>query len=430
MFEEIDIPRLLPVRQQFPRPRESDLAAAVDRELSRVFVGQSVAGARIAVTVGSRGIVGIGEITRHVVAWLKAQGADPFIIPAMGSHGGAKPEGQAALLAHYGVTEADVGAPIESAMETRKIGRSDEGVDVFLAETACRADGVLLMNRIKPHTDYKGPIESGLSKICAIGLGKLDGARECHSHIFGMGLGAAISSAARHVVASGRVFGGLAILENAYHETARLVGVPLQGFFEREAETLREAFSLMGRLPILDIDALWCGRLGKNISGAGMDTNIIGRGVYGYICGEPWREGQPSITRIIVSDLSEESDGNATGMGLAEFTTRRFESKIDRATTSLNCITSNAPVGARMPIVLDNDRDALRAALSSCERRPGGPLVVCIRDTLSLEHVWVSEACRPLLEGREDVQVLAEPVAPSFDADGYLQISFDAGAAN
>lgn len=410
---------MFPVRQRFARPRVDDLSASVASELQRVLP-RIERGAEIGVTVGSRGITGIAEITRLVVAWLKERGARPFIIPAMGSHGGATAEGQAHLIEHYGVTESFVGAPIRSDVTTRSLGRTPEGVEVFLAETAFRSDGILLLNRVKPHTDYKGRLESGLAKICAIGLGKLDGAREYHSHIFGIGLGAAIRSAASRVLESGKVLGGLAILENAYHETARLAGVPLEGFLETEEALLREAFTLMGRLPIDEIDVLFCRSLGKNISGAGMDTNIIGRGVYGYVAGEAWQEGQPRITRIVVSDLTGESDGNAVGMGMAEFITRRLYDKIDFRVTSLNAITANAPMGARLPVVLENDREALEAAVGSSRRRREGSRVVWIANTLELEDIWVSEACLPLIGHRTSIEVRGEGRPMAFDERGYL----------
>ena len=425
MSRDVAIPRMFAVRQAFPRPRVEDLSAAVRRELDRVVPeGGLRPGAEIGVTVGSRGITAIDEITREAVSFLRSRGAAPFIIPAMGSHGGAAAEAQAHLIEHYGVTEEKVGAPIRAAMETRSLGRSPEGVEVFIAETAWNSDGILLMNRVKPHTDFKGPIESGLTKIGAIGLGKLEGAQEYHGHIFGIGLGAAIHSATARIIEAGKIIGGLAIFENAYHETARLAGVPLDGFFETEEELLKDAFALMGKLPLDEIDVLFVDRIGKNISGAGMDTNIIGRGSYGYVAGEPWFEGLPSITRIVLSDISDESDGNGVGMGMAEYCTRRFHDKVNHSITALNATTANAPMGARTPIVLENDREALLAGVNTSQRRPEGPRVVHIRDTLALEHVYLSEACLPLVDGREGIEILGEPRDLEFDADGYVVSPF------
>src|SRR5436309_4674526 len=262
------LPAMFLLRQRFARPRVTDAASAVKTELAKLFpTGSLRPGAEIGVTVGSRGITGIAAIARAAVDYLKGREARPFVIPAMGSHGGAVAEGQRSLIAHYGVTEESMGVPIRDSMKTRSLGKTREGVEVFLAEAAWSSDGILLLNRVKPHTDYKGPIESGLSKICAIGLGKYEGAQEYHSHIFDIGLGAAIQSAARHILSTGKVVGGLAVLENAYHETAKIEACPLGGskggaedFFAHEGRLLEEARKLMGRLPLLELDVLLCDR--------------------------------------------------------------------------------------------------------------------------------------------------------------------------
>jgi len=420
-----EIPRFYRVRQSFDRPRVADIASAVRDELSRVFPEGAISqGAEIGVTVGSRGIGGIAAVTGAAVAYLKQRGARPFVIPAMGSHGGATAEAQAHLIAHYGVTEASMGCPIRAAMETRSLGHTSDGVEARIAETAWSSDGILLVNRVKPHTDFKGPLESGLAKICAIGLGKLDGAREIHRHLFTVGLGQAIRGVAETIVATGRVLGGLAILENAYHETAKLAGVPATGLFGDEERLLDEARGLMGRLPLDEIDVLVCDRLGKNISGAGLDTNITGRSVYGYQPGVPWQEGMPKITRIVVMDVSDESDGNAVGMGLVDYVPERFLARVDTRVTSLNAMTSCSPAGAKTPIALPDDREAILAGMRTSQIRPDGPRVVYVRDTLELEHALVSEACRPLIEGRPGLAVDPEPEPLRFDAQGRIQSPF------
>jgi hypothetical protein len=417
-------------RQRFPRPGAGDVAEAVRRELERLFPRGSGAvrpGAEIGVTAGSRGITEIARMVRAACDFLRSRDARPFIIPAMGSHGGATAEGQRSLIAHYGITEEAMGAPIRDEMRTRSLGRTADGVEVFIAEAAWRSDGVILLNRVKPHTDYKGPIESGLSKICAIGLGKYDGAQEYHSHIFDIGLGAAIQAAARRILETGKVIGGVAVLENAYHETAKVEGVAVDGFFEHEARLLEEARGLMGSLPLEEIDVLLCDRMGKNISGAGLDTNIIGRGVYGYVQGVPWQKGMPAIYRIVVRDVSGESDGNAVGMGMVEFATERFRRHVDHRVTTINAVTACSPVNARLPVILPNDREALATAIRTCPRRPGGPLLAYIRDTLELEMVCLSEACLPLVRERENVEVLSEPAPLPFDGEGNLVSPFEAG---
>jgi hypothetical protein len=293
-----------------------------------------------------------------------------------------------------------------------------------MAETAWGSDGVLLVNRVKPHTDYKGPLESGLVKICAIGLGKYDGAREIHRHLFTLGLGPAIREVAGTLVETGRVRGGLAILENAYHETAEVVGVPARSLFETEEELLVEARRLMGRLPLDELDVLVCDRLGKNISGTGLDTNVVGRSIYGYTPGRPWCEGMPSILRIAVMDLSDESDGNAVGMGLVDFVPERFLRRVDHEVTRLNSLTSCSPAGAKTPVVLPDDREVILAAVRTSRLRPEGPRVVYVRDTLELEHVLVSEACRPLVEGRDGIEIVSGPAPLRFDAGGRLVSPF------
>ncbi len=420
-----EIPRVFLARQRFQRPRVEDLEAAVKGELARIFpAGLIRPGARIGITVGSRGIANIAGIARAAVDFFKSREARPFIIPAMGSHGGATAEGQRALIAHYGVTEEAMGCPVRGEMKTRSLGRTSRGIEAFIAETALDSDGVLLMNRVKPHTDYKGPIESGLTKICGIGLGKLEGASEYHSHLHDLGLGAAIRSAVEKILETRKILGGLAILENAYHETARIAGVPAGRLFEEEERLLKEAYQLMGRLPFQEFDLLVCDQMGKNISGAGLDTNIIGRCVYGFIQGKPWIEGMPSIARIFVRTLTEESDGNAVGMGLFEFATPRFMAKVNHQITQLNAFTACSPLGAKPPIVLPNDREAIAVALKTSKRRPGGPLLAYIRDTLSLEEVFLSEAFLSEARRRQDLTVMGEPRPLEFDREGWLVSPF------
>jgi hypothetical protein len=422
---ETGLPRFLRIRPRFPRPRVEDVAGAVRAELETLLASSSVASrAEIGVTVGSRGIHGIADIVRTAVGVLKDRGARPFVIPAMGSHGGATAEAQRNLIAHYGVTEEAMGCPIRAEMGTRSVGRTPSGIDARLAEVAWQSEGVLLLNRVKPHTDYRGPIESGLTKMCAIGLGKYDGARSIHRHLLTLGLGAAIREAAEALLATNRILGGLAILENAYHETARIAGVPVERLFEREEALLAEARGLMGRLPLEEIDVLVCDRLGKNVSGTGLDTNVTGRSVYGYLPGTAWCEGMPRILRIAVMDVSDESDGNAVGMGQVDLVPQRFAERVDRHVTQLNALTSCAPTAARMPVVLPDDREVLLTAIRTSPLRPEGPRVVYIRDTLELENVLVSEACRPLVEGRDDVEIVSEPEALAFDEDNRLRSPF------
>jgi hypothetical protein len=422
---EAELPLFYRARLRFDRPRVEDPGAAVRAELEGLpAMGSLAPGARVGVTVGSRGIRGIATIARAAVDFLKDRGARPFIIPAMGSHGGATAEAQRKLIAHFGVTEETMGCPVRAEMKTRRLGRTASGIEVRIAETAWDSDGILLLNRIKPHTDYRGPIESGLAKMCAVGLGKYDGAREIHRHLLTLGLGEAVRSVAEELIATGKILGGIGILENAYHETARIVGVPVEGLFEAEERLLVEARGLMGRLPLDEIDVLVCDRMGKNISGTGLDTNVTGRGVYGYTPGTPWCDGMPRILRIVVMDVSDESDGNAVGMGQVDFVPERFAKRVDLGVTTLNALTSCAPTAAKMPLVLPDDREAIRTALRTSPLRADGPRVVYVRDTLELEHVLVSEACRPLVEALERIEILSGPEPLRFDKGGHLQSPF------
>ena len=410
--------RLAPVTVRFPRPVVNDITAATRSAVAEVLAARTLpAGAQIGVTVGSRGILNIAVIAKAAIAELKAQGHKPFVIPAMGSHGGATSEGQRNLLAHYGVTVEELGVPIRDGMDARSLGTTPEGIEAFIAEAGWDSDGVLLLNRVKPHTDFKGPLESGLSKMCAIGLGKYEGARECHRQVFGMGLGKAIRAAAGRIIETGKILGGVAILENAYHETAKIEAVTLDDFFAHEERLLTEAKSLMGRLPLDEIDILICDRMGKNISGAGIDTNIIGRSVYGYEQGRPWQPGMPVIHRIIVRDLAEESDGNAVGMGLIDFIPRRFAKKVNEEVTWLNALTARSPENAKWPFVLETDRDCLRMALTVIPERRDGPVIVYVRDTLALSEAYVSDSALALLQARDDVAATGPAGPIGWDGD-------------
>jgi len=420
------LPDVVPIRVAFPRPVVGDVRAATRDAAAELLRASALRpGSRVAVTAGSRGIAGIAEITRAVVDAVREAGQDPFIVPAMGSHGGGTAEGQRALIAHYGVTEDAMGCPIDDTMETVPLGRSAAGVETFMARAAHAADGVIVLNRVKPHTDFHGVRESGIAKMTAIGLGKLAGARACHQQVFGIGLGAAITSSVEHLLETGKILGGIAILENAYHQTATIAAVPAAGLLERERELLTEARGLMGRLPLDEIDILVCDRMGKNISGQGLDTNIIGRSPFGYTQGIPWQPGMPVIHRIIVRDLTDETNGNAMGVGLVDFVPERLVAKIDRAATMLNSLTARTPENAKIPFVTPDDATALRLALDVIPLRDEGARLVYVRDTLELSSVYVSTACLPLLAGRSDVTVLGEPRPLVFDARGDLVSPFD-----
>ena len=384
---------MMPVRQNFPAPAAVDVRAVLRAELP-VLAPRLKAGARIAVGVGSRGISNLQPIVATVVEFLKAAGAKPFVVPAMGSHGGATPQGQIELLAEYGISEAALGIPLEAAMEARVIGTTPDQVEVFFSEAAWAADGVIVINRVKPHTDFRSDvIGSGLLKMLVIGLGKRLGAANYHIASSRFGYEHVLRTAARVTLQAAPILAGVAIVENQYHDTARVTVVAAPDLERREAELYREAQSLMPRLPFDDIDLLIVDQLGKNISGAGMDPNVIGRSLHGYsaLLGE--RTTRPVVRRIFVRDLTPESHGNAVGIGLADFTSTRLVRQIDHQVTYLNALTALSLQSAKIPVHFETDRESIGRALDSLAlkdtRRAS---VVRIRNTLSLEKVEIAEA--------------------------------------
>ncbi|MBU1493770.1 MAG: DUF362 domain-containing protein [Actinobacteria bacterium] len=386
-------PPLLRVRQTFPRPRLEDPVAAVSAEMARPGVAATLDGKRsMAIAVGSRGIAGIDRIVAALVGSLREKGIDPFIVPSMGSHGGATAEGQQAVLAHLGITEESAGAPIRSSMATTRIGSvaSPHGhqVPLFMDSLALEADGVIPVNRVKPHTGFKAPIESGLCKMLAIGLGKHDGAGTLHREGYGV-FDRLILEAGRAIIDHGHVPFGVAIVENAYDETAVVEAIPAPRIVTREQELLEDARRLMPRLLADRIDVLVVERFGKDVSGIGMDANITGRGELGTAL--PGFDG-PDIARIVVLDLTEATGGNAHGIGLADVVTRRLYDRLDLRSTWVNSVTSGSLACGRIPPALDTDDEAIMAAASAVPGvAPGDARIVRIRDTLSLTEIAVSE---------------------------------------
>jgi hypothetical protein len=389
-----------------------DVGAAVAAELAAAYgiFDRLPSGARIAVAVGSRGIANLALIVRELVAGLRARGLVPFIVPAMGSHGGACSAGQLAILEDYGVTEVAVGAPVVSSMETVELAPTAAGTRVFMARAAWESDGVVLVNRIKAHSDFHGQFESGLMKMAVIGLGKHEQALEIHSHgVFGLrGL---IGPVAQSILATGKILGGLAIVENAADQTAHLQLLPAAAIPTVEQQLLQWSKSLMPRLPLDPLDVLVVDEIGKNISGVGMDPNIIGRmRVPGQA--EP---DYPRIATIVVCDLTAESHGNALGLGLADVTTRAVFDKIDYMATMANAVTSTFLERAKIPLMADNPCHAVGIALrAAAVRDPAGARLVRIRNTLRLDELHVSDALLPELAGRDGIEITAER-APLFD---------------
>jgi hypothetical protein len=384
------LPNMIKIRRHYQAPVIQNIEVAIEAEIAKILSRTKIKpGMRIAITAGSRGIANVARIITSVVAELKRYGADPFIVPAMGSHGGATAEGQLEVLESLGITETNCGAPIMSSMETVEIGSTPDGMPVYMDRYAYEADGVALVARIKLHTDFKSPvgIESGLVKMAAIGLGKHKQALLLHS--YGVhGIRDIMPEVGKVVLDSGRILFGLGIVENASEETAILEAIEPERIFEREQDLLKCSAEMFPWLPIEDLDILFVDWIGKNFSGTGMDTNIIGRM---RIQGTPEPES-PRIKYVIAGDLSDESHGNALGIGLADLTTSRLVDKINRRVMNENVITSTFLHRAAIPIVLDNDRAAIEAALRANWNVPIEQVRLArIYSTLHLEHLYVSE---------------------------------------
>ena len=405
----MEVPPLHRVRQAFPRPRLDDPAAAAAGQVARPEVAATVAGMHtVALAVGSRGIAGLVPMVRATVAALRRMGLEVFIAPSMGSHGGATAEGQEAVLAHLGITADTVGAPIRSSMATGVIATvtSPHGhpVPVYMDAVALgEADAVIPINRVKPHTGFRGPVESGLCKMLAIGLGKHDGAATLHREGY-VAFDRLILDAGRAILDHGHVAFGIAVVENAYEETAIVEAIPAPRIVEREQSLLEEARRLMPRLLLERVDVLVIERFGKDVSGIGMDANVTGRGEGGGPL--PGFDG-PDIRRIVVLDLTDATDGNAHGIGLADVITRRLHDRIDGDTTWVNSVTAGSLECGRIPPAMGSDDEAIMAAAGAVPGvRPAEARIVRIRDTLSLSEIAVSGNLLEAVSGEDACEIL------------------------
>jgi len=406
-------PRLLVVRQKFTDRHIPDVAGEVQRQLAASgFAARLQPGSRVAIGVGSRGIHQIAAIVRSVVRYWKEQGMEPFLFPAMGSHGAASAAGQADVLAHYGITEAAMGCPVVSQLEVVSVGKTPEGIEAFMDRAAYEAGGVMLVGRVKWHTDFAGKIESGLFKMLAIGLGKFAGAQRYHAYAYRIGLENMIRSVGRQVLQSGKVLGGLAILEDAYHNTGKLDVVPAEIMEQREEENLALVKSWMGKIPA-DLDILILDEIGKNISGAGMDTKVVNRSVIGEY--NPW-PGVPKFQRVFVRDLSELTYNSAVGLGMADIVTDRLVNRIDWEPTLINSLTANTPAAIRTPIHFPTDRECLERIAPTVGKLDLSEVTYgWIRNTMELVRMAVSENLREQMEANPLVEIEA---TIDFDFDG------------
>ena len=410
------LPKMVRVRQRFARPVVSDIPAATRATLAAC--GHPIRGGDVvAIGTSSRGISNYATIVKATVDHLKELGAKPFIFPAMGSHGGGTPEGQLSVLDHYGINEKTMGVPCRATMEVVQVGEA-LGLPVWLEKGAAGADWVCLVNRIKPHTDFKGSIESGLFKMMTIGLGKYKGAVQYHRANVRHSYETVITGVGREMLAKARIAFGLGIVENGYDETAHVEAFGAADLEAGERRLLKMAKENLARLPLSALEVLIVEQVGKNISGAGMDTNVIGRPSNPH---EPF-PNDPRILWIVALDLTDNTYGNATGIGNADFTTRKLVEKIDMKATLINCLAACSPGGAKLPPAFDSDREAIEAALSCTgllvpEREAR---VVRIKNTLMLGEIEVSESLLPEIAKRGTLTVLGEPAELRFDAAGTL----------
>ena len=413
----MSLPKVVRVQQNFDATHITDIPKEVAEQIGKLSLQSRLKpGQTVAITGGSRGVANIAVIIRSVVDELQKLGVRPFIIPAMGSHGGGTAEGQRLVLEHYGITESSMGAPVRATMETTQVGETPQGIPVFLDNYALEADHVVVVNRVKPHTDFDGDIESGLCKMMAIGLGKHTGAIQYHRANIKHGYYTVITNVSRVVRANCKILFGLGIVENAYDETAVIEAMLTPEIENSERRLLAIAKSNLARIPFDQGDVLVVDEMGKNISGAGMDTNVIGRNVSQRerAAVKPW------FTRIFVRDLTEESYGNAVGIGLADLVSRRLVNKIDYTPTYINAITSTNVEAARVPVTFDTDREAMETAFSTCGNSVEACRMIWIKNTLKLDQFIATEALLDEIGSKPHLKVLERLGELSFDGKGNL----------
>ena len=415
LADSTQLPKMVKVRQLLDRSHidPADIPALVKKELEpmrpRIQPGMSVA-----ITCGSRGVANIAIVTKAIVDFVKSCGGEPFVFPAMGSHGGATAEGQREILTGYGVTEEFIGCPIRATMEVVQLGETEEGMPVFADRYAYEADGIILCGRVKAHTAFRGPYESGILKMSVIGMGKQHGADYIHRDGFA-DLGRLLPMIAKVVFAKTKILGAVALAENAFDQTCIIEGLLKEEIFEKEPDILRRSKERLGKIFFDDIDVLVVDQLGKDISGDGMDPNITGR----YVV--PHMKTEKNVQHIAVLDLTEASHGNCNGIGIADVTTRRFVDKVDVDCTYPNVLTSTVLCTPKIPFFTHSDKTCIQVALKTChyiDREH--PRIVRIKDTMRLEEIEISEAMLEEARANPNVEVISEPYDWPFDGEGNL----------
>ena len=420
LIRDVPIPKMVKIRQHFDRTHipEAELAGVVTRELDREEIGGKILpGQKIAITCGSRGITHYAVMARAMVDFVKSKGAEPYIVASMGSHGGATAEGQLQILRDYGITEEAMGCPVKSSMETVEIGLSAvRRQPVRIDKYASEADGILLFNRVKPHTSFRGRYESGLMKMMAIGLGKQHGAENIHHQSPGI-MHELVEEYGRAVMENCPILGGIAIVENAYDETYLVKGLSPEEIITEEPKLRDLSYETIAHLLFDECDVLVVDKIGKNFSGDGMDPNISGRFVQPQYC-----SGGIDAEKVVILDLSDETHGNAQGIGLAEVTTRRLFNKMKLEMTYPTGVTNTFLHLMKIPMIMDNDREALQLALCCCPdaEDQNNMKMIRIPNTAHIDVIEISEGMLPLAKANPNIEILSEPYELAFDENGNL----------
>jgi len=410
--------KLIKIYQKFDNKKINNIAEVISDEFKRIQLDQKIIpGMIIGITVGSRGIDNLQLIIKSIISEVKKRKGKPFLVTAMGSHGGATVEGQKEILTNYGITEESMGVPIKASMETVELGQLENGLPVYFDKIAYHADGVIVLNRIKVHTAFKAEIESGLHKMLSVGLGNHQGARLVHS-LGVKGVRDYMVEFAKVILKKGPILAGFGILENAYDQTLKIMGAEPEEFALVDKKLLKECKQILPKLPVKNIDILIVQEMGKNISGTGMDTNIIG-GIKDFKAGE---YKPPIIKKILVLDLTPETHGNALGIGMADMITRRLYEKIDLKATNMNTITTTFLDRARIPIAFDTDRDAIEVGLKTIWTLPGiPPRIIIIKNTLKLDEMYVSEPTWEEIKDKKNISYELYWEKLEFDHGGNLK---------
>ncbi|MBB6448679.1 hypothetical protein HNR44_000628 [Geomicrobium halophilum] len=403
ILEDIPVPKMIKVKQNFYAPEVQNIVSEMHVSIQQANVLSRISkGDRVAIGIGSRGLADLHILTREMVNAVKSVGGEPFIFPAMGSHGGATAKGQREVLENLGITEDFIGAPISCSMEVVEIGRLPNGLAVYLDKEAHQADKIMFIARIKPHTAFRGPYESGLAKMITIGFGKQKGAESAHAHSFKY-MAKHVPDMAKMVIDKAPIIFGLGTIENAYDRIAKVVAIPAEKILEDEPDLLEEAKSLMPRILFDPIDVLVIDEIGKDISGSGMDPNITGR------FATPYASGGPEVNSIAVLDLTKETQGNANGIGNADITTRKLFEKIEWEKGFANALTSTVSKTVKLPMFLDSDKLAVQAAIKTAALEDSTKIrLIWIKNTLQLKEIWISEALLENAKENNDIEILGE----------------------